>query len=112
MRRLAPLLAIALVASCLAALPAFAQSLDQAKAAGLVGERVDGFVGVVAADAPAEVRSMVDRINAERRARYAEIAQKQNAPLDAVAKIAGQKLIERTPSGQYVLGADGQWRQK
>ena len=112
MIRFVRVLAIFLMTSCFVALPAAAQSLDQAKAAGLVGERVDGFVGVVAADAPAEVRAMVDRINAERRAKYTEIAKKQNAPMDAVAKIAGQKLIERAPSGQYVLGADGQWRQK
>jgi hypothetical protein len=112
MRSFVRVLAIFLMTSSFAAPAAFAQSLDQAKAAGLIGERVDGFVAVVAADAPAEVRAMVERINAERRARYAEIAKKQNAPLDAVAKIAGQKLIERAPSGQYVLGADGQWRQK
>jgi len=112
MRSFVRVLGITLMTSCLLALPAAAQSLDQAKAAGQVGEKVDGFVGVVAADAPAEVRAMVERINAERRARYAEIAQKQNAPLDAVAKIAGQKLIERAPAGQYVLGADGRWRQK
>jgi uncharacterized protein YdbL (DUF1318 family) len=29
-----------------------------------------------------------------------------------VAQIAGQKLIERTAKGGYVMGADGQWRQK
>jgi uncharacterized protein YdbL (DUF1318 family) len=112
MLQLVRVLAITLMTLCSAALPALAQSLDQAKAAGLVGEKVDGFVGVVDANAPAEVRAMVERINAERRAKYAEIAQKQNAPMDAVAKIAGQKLIERAPSGQYVLGADGRWRQK
>ena len=111
MIRFVRVLALALV-TLGSALPAFAQSLDQAKAAGLVGEKADGFLGVVAADAPADVRAMVDRINAERRARYADIAQKQNAPLDAVAKIAGEKLIERAPAGQYVLGADGRWRRK
>ena len=112
MTRLACVLAITLLTLSCAALPAFAQSLDQAKAAGLVGEKVDGFLAVVDADAPAEVRAMVDRINAERRAKYAEIAKNQNAPMDAVTKIAGQKLVERTPAGQYVLGADGRWRRK
>jgi hypothetical protein len=91
---------------------AAAQGLDQAKAQGLVGERVDGFVGVVGADAPAAVRALVDQINAERRARYDEIAKKNGTPLDAVAKIAGQKLVERVPAGQYVAGPDGQWQQK
>jgi hypothetical protein len=104
--------AIVLVVLGLAALPAAAQSLDALKASGVVGEKIDGFVGVVDAGAPGNVRALVDEINAERRARYAEIAQKQGAPIDAVAKIAGQKLIERTPAGQYVMGADGRWRQK
>ena len=44
--------------------------------------------------------------------KYEQIAEKQGAPLAAVAQIAGKKLIERTPAGQYVLDADGQWRQK
>jgi uncharacterized protein YdbL (DUF1318 family) len=101
-----------LLAFGLLAGPARAASLDDAKAAGVVGEKVDGFLGVVDAKAPADVRAMVDRINAERLAKYAEIAKKQGTPTDAVAKIAGQKLIERTPKGQYVLGADGQWRKK
>lgn len=104
--------AVVLLALGLAALPALAASLAEAKAAGQVGEKVDGFLGVVDANAPADVRALVDQVNAERQAKYAEIAQKQGTPIDAVAKIAGQKLIERTPGGQYVLGADGQWRQK
>jgi hypothetical protein len=94
------------------ALPAAAQSLDQAKAAGQVGERIDGYVGVVDANAPADVRALVDQVNAERQAKYAEIAAERGASVQAVAQIAGEKLIERAPGGQYVLGANGQWRQK
>ena len=95
-----------------AALPAAAQSLDQAKAAGQVGERIDGYVGVVDANAPGDIRALVDEVNAEREAKYAEIAAERGTSVQAVAQIAGQKLIERAPGGQYVLGADGQWRQK
>jgi uncharacterized protein len=95
-----------------AALPAAAQSLDEAKAAGQVGERIDGYVGVVDASTPGDVRAMVDQVNAERRQKYAEIAAERGTSVEAVAQIAGQKLIERAPGGQYVLGADGQWRQK
>lgn len=92
--------------------PALAISLDEAKAQGLVGERVDGFVGTVDPNAPGEVRELVERINAERRARYEELAQQRGVPMDAVARIAGEKLIERTPSGQYVTDAGGRWQQK
>jgi uncharacterized protein len=112
MNSIVRLAAIALLFLGLAAAPALAAALDDAKAAGQVGEKIDGFVGVVDAGAPSDVRALVDRINAERAAKYAEIAQKQGTAVDAVAKIAGQKLIERTPAGQYVLGADGQWRKK
>jgi uncharacterized protein len=104
--------AIALLSLGLLAAPALAASLDQAKAAGQVGERIDGYVGVVDANAPAEVRTLVDQINAERQAKYKEIAAKQGAPVAAVAQIAGKKLLERTPKGEYILGADGQWRKK
>ena len=106
------LLAIALLAVGLGFGPALAGPLDDAKAAGLVGERVDGYLGVVDSGAPADVKQLVEQINAERRAKYAEIAQKQGAPVQAVAQIAGEKLIERAGSGEYVMGADGQWRRK
>jgi uncharacterized protein YdbL (DUF1318 family) len=106
------LAAIVLVALGLWAAPAAAASLDQAKAAGQVGERIDGYVGVVDAGAPGDVKALVEKINAERKAKYAEIAQKQGAPVAAVAQIAGKKLIERAPKGEYVMGADGQWQRK
>ncbi|MEM8948238.1 MAG: YdbL family protein [Pseudomonadota bacterium] len=89
---------------------AHAGPLDDAKASGLIGEKSDGYVGAVTGDA--SVQGLIDEINAGRRAKYEEIAAKRGAPVDAVAAIAGKKLIERTPGGQYVMGSDGQWQQK
>ena len=86
--------------------------LEDAKAAGLVGERIDGYLGVVGSSAPADVAQLVKQVNAEREAKYADIAQKQGAPVAAVAQIAGTKLIERAGPGQYVMGAAGQWQRK
>jgi uncharacterized protein YdbL (DUF1318 family) len=94
------------------AAPAFAIELKEAKAQGLVGERVDGFVGVVIASPPADVARLVERVNAQRREKYGEVASQRGVPLDAVAKIAGEKQIERAPAGQYIAGPDGRWRQK
>jgi uncharacterized protein YdbL (DUF1318 family) len=91
--------------------PAQAGALEDAKSAGLVGERIDGYLGVVGG-APADVAQLVEQVNAERRAKYAEIAQKQGAPVEAVAQIAGTKLIERAAPGEYVMGASGQWQRK
>jgi uncharacterized protein YdbL (DUF1318 family) len=104
--------AIVLLAVGLAIGPAQAGALEDAKAAGLVGERIDGYLGVVDSGAPASVKSLVDQINAERETAYARIAQKQGAPVAAVAQIAGKKLIERAPSGEYVMGAEGRWQRK
>jgi uncharacterized protein YdbL (DUF1318 family) len=104
--------AIVLLAVGLGIAPAQAGPLEDAKAAGLVGERIDGYLGVVDSGAPGNVKSLVNQINAEREAKYAEIAKKQGAPVAAVAQIAGTKLIERAGKGEYVMGADGSWHQK
>jgi uncharacterized protein YdbL (DUF1318 family) len=104
--------AIVLLVAGLGIGPAQAGPLEDAKAQGLVGERIDGYVGVVDSGAPGSVKSLVNQINAGREAKYAEIAKKQGAPVAAVAQIAGTKLIERAPRGEYVMGANGQWQRK
>lgn len=104
--------AVCLLLLGLLASPALAASLDEAKAQGLVGERIDGFVGVVPADAPADVEQLVQRVNAERRKKYEQVAAQRDIPVEAVAQIAGEKLIQRAPSGQFIAGPDGRWRKK
>jgi uncharacterized protein YdbL (DUF1318 family) len=91
---------------------ALAGPLDDAKAAGMVGERVDGYLGVVRATASTEIRVLVDRINQKRRTKYAEVAAEREVSIEVVAAIAGQKLVERAEPGEFVAGADGQWQQK
>lgn len=89
-----------------------AEDLAEAKSAGQLGERIDGFVGVVSADTPPELRALAGEINARRRAEYAAIAQRQGVALEVVAQLAGEKLVERAGPGEWVLGADGEWRQR
>jgi uncharacterized protein YdbL (DUF1318 family) len=101
---------VLLAAILLTPLGARADALDDAKAQGLVGEQIDGYIGAVSG--AGGVQPLIDDINAKRKAKYAEIAGKRGAPPEAVAKIAGQKLIERTPAGQYVRDQTGQWKQK
>lgn len=108
-RRLAALL---LAALALPATGAHAGPLDAPKAKGLIGERIDGYLGVVDPSAPADVKALVQTVNAEREARYAEIAKKRGVPTAAVAQLAGEKVIAETPPGQYVMGADGRWQKK
>lgn len=88
---------------------ASALTLEEAKAQGFVGERPDGFVGIVDPKAPAAVRALVEEVNAKRRTAYQEIAHKNGVPFEAVAALAGKKLIEKTPPGQWVMDEKGQW---
>ena len=82
-----------------------------AKAAGQLGERPDGMVGVVPG-APASAQALAQQVNAQRLARYQEIAKGNGTALDKVQAVAGQQLIERTPAGQFVMTAAGQWQRK
>jgi uncharacterized protein YdbL (DUF1318 family) len=90
---------------------ALALDLDGAKAAGLVGEKPDGYVDVVSPSASAEAKALVADVNTKRRAAYARIAQQNGAPLADVAALAGKKLIDGAPSGSFVY-VDGQWRKQ
>lgn len=95
------------------AAPAFALDLDGAKAQGLVGERQDGYVGVVSASPSPELKRLVDDINLRRRGAYQNIVtQTPGATLNAVEKLAAEKLIAKTPSGQFVQDASGKWVKK
>jgi uncharacterized protein YdbL (DUF1318 family) len=91
---------------------ALAEDLAEAKRKGFLGERIDGYLGVVSANTPADVRAMADEINAKRRAEYADIAGRRGVSVEAVGQLAGQKLINRAAAGEWVLGTDGEWRQK
>lgn len=90
--------------------PAHAQSLEQAKAQGLIGERADGLIGAVGGATPA-IQQLVNRINAQRMDQYNQIAQQNATPVQAVMAIAGKKLIQRSPKGTYVNPGDG-WVRK
>jgi uncharacterized protein YdbL (DUF1318 family) len=92
--------------------PAAALGLDAAKSQGLVGEKADGYLGIVGANPSAEVKALANSVNTQRRAKYEEIARKNGTAVDAVAALAGQKLVDRAPAGQWVTDAAGNWRRK
>lgn len=90
---------------------AFSADLDQAKSAGLVGERADGYLGLVDKDAPGDVANLVKEVNDKRRAEYQRIASSNDLTLEQVEALAGKKAIERTASGGWIL-TNGGWQQK
>jgi hypothetical protein len=94
---------------CALAVPAFALDLDEARAKGLLGEQANGYVGIVGASTP-ELSSLAAEVNARRKAHYGEIAARNGTPVEAVAALAGKKLVEGAPSGQFVK-TNGGWTQ-
>jgi uncharacterized protein YdbL (DUF1318 family) len=96
----------------LLAAPAQAQrdpAYDAARAAGQVGEKSDGYLGIVSGG-DAGLRKMVDDINIKRRALYAQRAQAANATLEEYAFTAGCLAIARTAAGEKYQAPDGSWQ--
>ncbi|WP_312310878.1 YdbL family protein [Atlantibacter sp.] len=87
--------------------PAFALTLNEARQQGLVGETLDGYIAPRAQDS--QTLALVKQINEARAQSYRELAERNHLPVDDVAKLAGQKLVERAAPGEYVRGINGQW---
>jgi uncharacterized protein len=92
---------------------ALAQSrpLDAPRAAGIVGERYDGYAQVRGAATP-EIVSLVNEVNAERRALYEQRAKSEGVPVAAIGKIYAGQIMQSAPPGTWFLGQNGQWTKK
>ncbi len=94
------------------AAPAMAQrdpAYDAARRAGQIGEKMDGYLGVVGGG-DAALRKIVDDLNIKRRAVYAEKAQAANATLEEYAFTSGCLAIARTTAGEKYQAPDGSWQ--
>ncbi|MEQ5110523.1 YdbL family protein [Providencia vermicola] len=97
--------------SLLSVFSAFSLTVDEAKEKGVLGETLSGYLAVVKAE-NVEAVKLAEQINREREKKYSEIASKNNLKTNEVARIAGQKLVERANAGEYVRGINGQWLKK
>jgi uncharacterized protein YdbL (DUF1318 family) len=92
--------------------PALAQrdpAYQAARAAGQVGEKTDGYLGVVGGQSGA-IESLANDINIRRRENYAQKAQEQGVTLQEYAMAQGCILISRTQPGEKYQGPDGSWQ--
>lgn len=107
------IVAVALVASTLAPVAATAQGRDPAyaaaRASGQVGEKMDGYLGVVGTPG-AGLRAMVDDLNIKRKAAYAAKAQANGATIEEYALSSGCQLILNTQPGEKYQAPDGSWQ--
>ena len=101
-------LVIALVSLSIGiATPAYAIDLAAAKQQGLVGEQMNGYVGVV--QRAAGVEALVNNINVQRRKLYQDVARQNGVPLSSVEQLAGEKAINQASPGTMVQDANGNW---
>jgi len=87
-------------------------ALDEARDAGIVGERRDGYLGLVVASPTPEQRAFVEEINRKRREAYARIAERNGTKVEDVARLSAADLIAEAAPGHYVEGPDGAWIRK
>lgn len=95
----------------LSAAPAGAQSLDQLRASGVVGERFDGYAQAMSGASP-QVRALVDQVNAKRRQLYRQRAAEQRVPEDQVGRVFAGQIMQQAPRGTPFLSESGQWTRK
>ena len=92
--------------------PAAAQrdpAYEAARQSGKVGEKMDGYLGIVGAES-ADLRRLVNDINIKRRALYSQRAQATNATLEEYALTAGCQAILATAPGEKYQAPDGSWQ--
>jgi uncharacterized protein YdbL (DUF1318 family) len=94
------------------AVPAMADALDDARAAGQIGERPDGLVGAVSPSAPANIQSLVQSVNAQRMEKYQQISAEKGVPVEQIGAITAEKIIGKLKPGWYYMDASGSWVKK
>src|SRR5688500_5020416 len=102
----------AVIAALALSAPAMAQrdpAYEAARRAGQVGEKTDGYLGVVGSQSAA-IQSLVADLNRQRRENYTQRAQSQRATLEEYALTQGCILIARTVTGEKYQAPDGSWQ--
>lgn len=80
-----------------------------ARAAGQVGEKIDGYLGFVTPPPPA-LKAVINELNIKRKAVYAEKAAAAKATVEEYALTSGCLLISQTKPGEKYQGPDGSWQ--
>lgn len=94
------------------ALPAAAQSARDLKNSGAVGERLDGYLGIVDGSAGGDIRAAIEAINAQRRQAYEGASRDSGRARSEVEAVAGARLRDKARAGDWVQNAAGQWIQR
>lgn len=91
---------------------AWAISLQEAKSQGLIGERIDGYLGYVVTPPATDVVVLVKDVNNKRRQSFQATAAENGISVEKVAHRFYQLAVEATQSNHYYQSADGSWVKK
>ena len=89
----------------LSAPPVLAQSLNELRASGAVGERYDGYAEALQSGAA----GVVQQVNAKRRQIYQQTADKEGASVDQIGRIYARQIFAKAPPGTKLLQENGSW---
>ncbi len=78
-----------------------------ARRAGQIGERYDGYLGIVIPPHRAELRRQVGAINIRRRSLYSNLAARKGVSPEEVGITAACSLLRRIGVGEYYLSGPG-----
>ncbi len=88
--------------------PANAQSLNDLRASGAIGEAFDGFARARGAG----MQGKVDGINGQRRTIYEQRAAAQGVSVGQVGRVYAQQIFNNSPAGTWFLSESGGWTRK
>ncbi len=89
----------------LSAPPVLAQSLNELRASGAVGERYDGYAQALQSGAA----GVVQKVNAKRRQFYQKTADEEGASIDQIGRIYARQIFAKVPPGTKFLRENGSW---
>ena len=90
---------------------ALAQSLDAARASGMIGEQSDGYAAA-RGSATSSVRKLITSVNSQRRKIYAKRAGEQKVPIGQVGKTYAGQIAAKAPKGTWLQSQSGAWKRK
>ncbi len=99
--------------AALFAAPVAAQSpaIAQAIQAGQVGERYDGYLGIVGTPPP-ELRRQVSAVNIKRRKLYTDLSARRNVTTELAGMATACQLLSQLAVGEAYMLNDGAWRRR
>lgn len=84
--------------------------VDDAKAQGIVGETIDGYLALVTPTVSADVQAAVNEINIRRKSVYTSLAREKGTSPENVAGVSGEKLVAKAERGEKIRLSGGTWQ--